>query len=197
MTVLHLVQHAEKKREPGDPGLTELGRRQAAATAEWARQAGVRALFSSPLRRARETAQPIAFRTGLLVREDVRLRERMNWDGDQSIEEFLAQWATAVRDRDFVTSSGESSRDIGERMRACLAELAGLAGSAGQPGPVAVVTHGGATVDLLRTLIGDRAVPAELMDQGVPSCAITTLDQLSVVEIASVSYLTSLPPSTA
>jgi hypothetical protein len=30
-----VVQHAEKKQEPGDPGLTEQGREQAAATARW------------------------------------------------------------------------------------------------------------------------------------------------------------------
>jgi broad specificity phosphatase PhoE len=68
-------------------------------------------------------------------------------------------------------------------MRACLADLAQ------EPGPLALVTHGGATVDLLRTLIGDQAVPSELMHQGVPACAITMLDDLSVVEIASVSHL--------
>ncbi|MET8081322.1 hypothetical protein [Streptomyces sp. NPDC005303] len=44
-------------------------------------------------------------------------------------------------------------------------------------------------MDLLRTLIGDDAVPVELMQRGVPSCAITTLDDLSVVEIASVAHL--------
>ncbi|MEV6835004.1 histidine phosphatase family protein [Streptomyces sp. NPDC051133] len=183
MTVIYLVQHAEKKREPGDPDLTELGRRQAAKTAEWVRQVGVRALFTSPLRRARETAQMIASRTGLQVEEDARLRERMNWDESQRIEEFQADWAASVRDRDFVPSSGGSSRATAERMRACLADLAQ------ETGPIAVVTHGGATVDLLRTLIGDQAVPIELMEQGVPSCAITTLDHLSVMEIASVSHL--------
>ncbi|WP_329372181.1 hypothetical protein OG896_36175 [Streptomyces sp. NBC_00669] len=63
------------------------------------------------------------------------------------------------------------------------------------------MTHGGATVDLLRTLIGDHAVPAALTDAGVPSCANTTIDVVpadsdiraapafSVVEIASVAHL--------
>jgi hypothetical protein len=58
-----------------------------------------------------------------------------------------------------------------------------------EPGPLALVTHCGATVDLLRTLIGDHAVSGDLMHQGVPACAITMLDGLSVVEIASVSHL--------
>jgi hypothetical protein len=60
-------------------------------------------------------------------------------------------------------------------LRTCLVEIAE------EPGPVALVTHGGVTVDLLRSLIGDDAVPVELMLHGAPSCAITTLDDLSVV----------------
>lgn len=183
MTVFYLVQHAEKDRRPGDPGLTELGRRQAARTADWAQRVGVQAVFSSPLRRARETAWPIASKAGLRVREDARLRERMNWDGSQPIEDFLADWAASVKDRDFVPAAGDSSRDAAERFRTCLVDLSS------EPGPVALVTHGGVTVDLLRTLIGDDAVPVELMQHGVSSCAITTLDDLSVVDIASVAHL--------
>jgi len=33
VTVIYLVQHGDKVRVPGDPGLTELGKDQAAATA--------------------------------------------------------------------------------------------------------------------------------------------------------------------
>jgi broad specificity phosphatase PhoE len=183
MTVFFLVQHAEKERHPHDPGLTELGRRQAARTAEWLRRTGVHAVYSSPMRRARETASFIASRTGLRVHEDARLRERMNWDGSLPEEDFLSDWTASVKDRDFVPGSGDSSRDAAERLRLCLAELTG------DPSHVALVTHGGITVDLLRTLIGDHAVPAKLMQCGVPSCAITTLDDLSVVDIASVAHL--------
>ncbi|GAA1748306.1 histidine phosphatase family protein [Luedemannella helvata] len=183
MTVFYLVQHAEKERQPGDPGLTELGRRQAARTAGWVQQVGVHAIVCSPLRRARETAWSIASETGLRVREDARLRERMNWDGSQRMEDFLADWAATVKDRNFVPACGDSSHDAAERFRACLVELTK------EPGPVALITHGGVTVDLLRTLIGDGAVPVELIQHGVPSCAITTLDGLSIVDIASVAHL--------
>ncbi|MEU6347442.1 histidine phosphatase family protein [Streptomyces sp. NPDC046977] len=183
MTVFHLVQRAEKERLPGDPGLTAAGRRQAARTADRLRHLGVHAVLSSPLRRARETAAIIASRTGLPVREDTRLRERMNWEPSQSAEDFLRDWAASVRDRDAVPASGDSSRAAAERLRACLLDLGGV------PGPVALVTHGGVTVDLLRTLAGDDAVPAGLPRDGVPSCAITTLDGLSVVDIASTVHL--------
>ncbi|WP_392667396.1 histidine phosphatase family protein [Streptomyces sp. LN785] len=102
MTVFHLVQHAEKEQQPGDPGLTAAGRREAARTAEWLRQSGARAVFSSPSRRARESAQFIATGTGPRVREDSRLRERMNWDGSQRFAGFLTEWTRSVKDRDFV-----------------------------------------------------------------------------------------------
>jgi broad specificity phosphatase PhoE len=80
-----------------------------------------------------------------------------------------------VRDRDFVPRSGESSRQAATRLQAFVLEQFDA------PGAVAAVTHGGVTVDLLRTLVGDAAVPADLLVRGVPSCAITVLDGSSVV----------------
>jgi broad specificity phosphatase PhoE len=46
-------------------GSPKTGRQQAAMTARWLRSTGLRALYSSPLRRARETADHIAAATGL------------------------------------------------------------------------------------------------------------------------------------
>jgi broad specificity phosphatase PhoE len=183
MALIYLVQHAEKRPDPGDPELTEHGRSQAACTGRWLSRAGLCAVYSSPLRRAWQTAQFIATAASLDVRRDDRLRERMNWDGSQPIGDFLADWAQSVRDRDFVPRTGDSSRQAARRLCAFLHEHADAAGT------VAVITHGGVTADLLRTLIGDDAVPAGLMDQGVPSCAITTLDRLKVVDVARTDHL--------
>ena len=67
---------------------------------------------------------------------------------------------------------------------------------AGDPGltesgrrQAAAVSHGGATVDLLRTVLRDDVLPPQLLDRGVPACAITTLDDLDVVAIASTAHL--------
>ena len=182
MTVIYLVQHGDKVRLPGDPGLTELGRDQAAATARWLEGVGLQALFSSPLRRARETAAAIAAATGLPVQLDDRLRERLNWDGVRTFDAFLADWDRSARDRDFMLGNGESSRSAGDRMRAF------VTGLCGRSGPVAAVSHGGVTTDLLRTLLGDEALPPELLVEGIPSCAVTTLDDLRVVAIASTGH---------
>ena len=183
VTLIYLVQHGEKERLAGDPGLTELGNDQAGATAHWLQGAGLQALFSSPLRRARETAAAIAAATGLPVQVDGRLRERWNWDGTQTFDSFVADWDRSTLDRDFTLSNGESSRSAGERMRAFVADLSG------RPGAVAAVSHGGVTTDLLRTLLGDEALPPLLLAEGIQPCAVTTLDGLHVVAIASTRHL--------
>lgn len=184
MTTVYLVQHGDKERTPGDPGLTELGRAQAAVTAQWLQRMGLHALYSSPLRRARETAEPLGHAAGLAIQVDSRLRERLNWDGSQTFDAFLADWDRSTRNRDLVLGNGESSRSAGERLRVFLAGLAGASG------PVAIVSHGGVTTDLLRTLLGDDGLPPRMMDEGVPSCAITTLDDLRIISIADTAHLT-------
>jgi len=186
MTVIYLVQHAEKQRSHGDPGLTARGRAQAAATGHWLRHKGLTAVYASPLLRARQTAEIIAESTGLVVREDARLRERLNWDGTRSIEEFVADWACSVRDRDYVPRGGDSSRQAGQRLRAFLADRAE------EPGPIVAVTHGGVTVDLLRTVLGDQALLAGLMDEGVPSCAITMAGDGEIIGLPSTGHLSHL-----
>ncbi len=182
MTVIYLVQHGEKQQTHGDPRLTERGRTHAVRTGQWLRHAELGAIYSSSLRRAMETAHFIATATKLPVQRDFRLRERMNWDGTQPIEAFLAEWAHTERDRDFVPGNGDSSRQAGERLRAFLLDATAA------PAAAVAVTHGGVTVDLLRTLLC-HALPASLLEKGIPSCAITTLDNLQVVEVASIAHL--------
>lgn len=88
--------------------------------------------------------------------------------------------------------SGDSSRRAAERMLEALADIA----NRHRGEVVVVVTHGGVTVDLLRTLLGDETVGSitpNLLMAGVPSCALTTLTRLgeawSVDRIASVEHL--------
>jgi hypothetical protein len=84
---------------PGDPGLTYKGREQATCTGRWLRSQGVRAVSSSPLRRARETAECIGSVCGLAVQPGARLGESLNWDGSQPFDAFLALWARTAQDR--------------------------------------------------------------------------------------------------
>jgi phosphohistidine phosphatase SixA len=97
VTLIYLVQHGEKERVASDPGLTALGRGQAEVTAGWLRARGLHGLRSSPLRRAQETAAPIAAATNLPAQLDTRLRERLNWDGSQTIDAFLRTGRARLR----------------------------------------------------------------------------------------------------
>ncbi len=183
MTTAYLVQHGEKEHGPGEPGLTQAGRQQATRAGQWLRGRGVGALYSSPLRRALETAGCVAAVTGLPVQTDARLRERLNWAGSQPYDAFLALWARTTADRDYLPPGGDSSRQGGARLMEFLADLPGT------PGTVAAVTHGGVTIDLLRSLLGDDELPPQLLTAGVPPGAITAISDLHVVLIASISHL--------
>ena len=154
---------ATKSACPGDPGLTALGREQAARVGRRLSGLGVRALWSSPMRRARETADCIAAVTGLAVQPDARLRERLNWDDGMPFDDFLALWARTMHDRDLVPEGGQSSRQAAARLLAFVAGLSGL------PGPVAAVTHGGVTTELLRGLLGDDALRPRCAGRGCPA----------------------------
>jgi broad specificity phosphatase PhoE len=182
MALVYLVQHAEKEAGPGDPGLTAAGRDQARQVARWLKTRDVRRLYSSPQRRARETAEVIAAGLGLAIKPEPRLCERVNWDGTSAFESFLDDWRQSVRDRDFIPPGGDSSSQAGDRMRAFLEDVSA------QQGTVVAVTHGGVTTDLLRTLLGDDKLPARLLQHGVPPCAITTITYMQVIEIAAIVY---------
>ena len=80
--LLFLIRHGEsaynaESRIQGqsDIPLSELGHRQSEAAAEALAGASVDALYSSPLRRALETAQPIAARSNVPIATDPRLME--------------------------------------------------------------------------------------------------------------------------
>ena len=48
MTLVYLVQHGDKERLPGDPGLTATGRQQAEMAARWLGSAGPVATLTGP-----------------------------------------------------------------------------------------------------------------------------------------------------
>ena len=85
ITVVHLLRHGEVSNPNGVlygrlPGyhLSANGRLMAAAAADFFAERPVAALFSSPLERAQETAQPVAERLGLEIVTDDRLIESVN-----------------------------------------------------------------------------------------------------------------------
>jgi broad specificity phosphatase PhoE len=65
-SAIYLVRHAEKA-EGKDPDLTPRGKARARAIAAILHRAGITAIFSTPTARARQTAAPLAQRTGLTI----------------------------------------------------------------------------------------------------------------------------------
>lgn len=130
------------------------------------------AVVTSPLRRARETATPLAAALNLPVREDHRLRERLNLEPDDALDIFVRAWERSTRDRSWAPPGGRSSEAAATDALAALSEHA-VAGRV-----IAVVSHGGVTTDLLRTLLGDAELEHRapgLATHGVPGCAVTRL----------------------
>ena len=121
--------------------LDETGRAQALELAERAADHGFRALWCSPLLRARETADAVAARIGLEPRDDARFMETDAGDWtDRSFAEIHAlapeQFAAFVAaDPDFAFPGGESFAEQEERVHAALAdvEASRAAGARGLP----------------------------------------------------------------
>ena len=68
-TLVIVVRHAEKATDdPADPSLSEVGRRRAQALAEVLASSPVDAIYTTQLRRTRETAAPLARSLNLEVR---------------------------------------------------------------------------------------------------------------------------------
>ena len=120
VTVIWLVRHGdcyEGMAEGSDPPLSALGRTQAARLAQRVKRVGATAVYSSPLRRAVQTARTI----GDDVQEDDRLVEIELQLGDDGNLEFK-----------------ESAASVVERMRSAIDDIV-----AAHPGEhVVVVTHG-------------------------------------------------------
>jgi broad specificity phosphatase PhoE len=150
MTELVLVRHGEtvwhaENRYAGssDVALTDEGVAQAARLGEWARTAGLTALWCSPASRAMRTAEPVSETTGLVPEVDPRLRELDFGKGEgRTVAEMAADFPDelAAFRQDPVAGhlpGGEDPRVAVERVLACFGDIA----AAEPAGRVLVVAH--------------------------------------------------------
>jgi broad specificity phosphatase PhoE len=147
-TVVHLLRHGEVRnpdrviygRLPGFH-LSEDGRMMAKAVADFLARRGITTLFSSPMERARETAEPLAAQFGLEVSVDDRLIEPWNHFegltfgvGEGSLrrpEHWRYLW------NPFLPSWGEPYQQVVDRMLAAMA----AAGDAARGQEAVCVSH--------------------------------------------------------
>lgn len=142
---LVLVRHGRPDESdltrPHDPPLLDLGHRQALAVADRLAGRGITHIVSSPLLRARETAQPLAERLGLPIQiidgwaeadrhtQRYRSTETLRSLGATEWERFLA---------DPVTYLGGDAQQFRDAVLSALASTMELPSE----GTVAVFTHG-------------------------------------------------------
>lgn len=159
--------------------LTSRGRRQANEVAARFRDVPVRAIYASDLRRAQQTAAPLAAGAGVPVTLDTRLRERSLGVLEGTPAAANGPSATGldlnaglVTDPDKRPEGGESVRDLYRRAAAFIDDLTAgalpvIAGDIADDiegdieGDVVVVAHGG-TVRVLTAYL--KGVPVERMD---------------------------------
>jgi broad specificity phosphatase PhoE len=151
-----------------DEPLNGRGREQAHELAREAASLGLRALYTSHLRRARETAEIVGEALDLEPRVDERFAEshRGEWEG-RLIAEIKAEdpegWrgSLAVHPA-FRFPGGESLEEHAARVEAALADVAR------GPLPALVICHGGT----IRRAVAARS-PESLTDLAVPNASLT------------------------
>ncbi len=181
--VLHLVRHGQSTwnaagrvqgQSPDAGSLTARGRREAATVAEQLAElsSGARAVVSSDLERATETAVVIAARLDLPVELDPGLREQRlgRLEGCGLAGAGMAELVAALwRDPCRRAPGGESVAEMYWRVCAALDRIA-----AARPGrEVIVVTHGGPI----------RAVAAAVSERGVAAIRHTAVANASITTV--------------
>jgi broad specificity phosphatase PhoE len=155
--------------------LNDTGRQQARELAERAGAHGFRALWCSPLLRARETADIVAARIGLEPKEDARFMETDA--GDWTNLTFAeVRGATpdlfdafAAADPSFAFPGGESFAQQEVRVSAALRDV-----ERGEL-PALVVCHG----MVIRAAFASRSTDGSLPFERVPNAALVPLDPIA------------------
>jgi probable phosphoglycerate mutase len=194
---LVLVRHAEPFRieqsdGPADPELTELGHLQAAAVAEWLAAEEFDALYASPMRRARQTAEHIAKRTGheIQICEDIR-------EYDSGLNAYIPyEELKATRDEHWQALAEDRLEDLapegaGFRKRVSDAVEGIIADNAGRR--VIAVAHGGAINVALAEVLGlDRDLWVEASYASISRVAASRKGARSIVSVNETGHLRGL-----
>jgi len=185
MARLILVRHGQTRSNvqglldtaaPG-PGLTDLGREQAAALVEALAAEPVDRIVASPLARTVETATPLASARGLPLQQDAGLREVLAGDleGLSDRESHLAYLGAVI-----AWAEGDLAAPIPGRLESGEGFLArydrAVAAALDGVGTAVCVSHGAA----IRAWAGSRAVNADgafVAEHGLPNTGVVILER--------------------
>ncbi|HVA50173.1 MAG TPA: histidine phosphatase family protein [Pirellulales bacterium] len=196
--ILYCVRHGEStfnvegrlQGQSNEPRLSPLGLKHAQALLAALGQLEIDAIYSSPLARARETAQPLADALRLPIEYDDRLKEidigvfqgTLAAELSDRFPEEAARWRS--QDPDYRIPGGESRRDLMQRAEAAF-EAIHAAGHA----QVAVVAHGGVLAAALKALIG---VPAERNPFMLYNGSISMIEWTSQIKLMTLNQIDHL-----
>ena len=180
----------------GDIPLTETGRLQAKAAAQrLAARGGVELIVSSPLQRARLTAEAVAAATGAPVQVDEGWVEADfgEWEGlsyAEAMERWPAEVAAWMDDTSVAPPGGESFAAAGRRVLAALDRLLDRS----EPGRVVVVSHVTPMKTVLRHAL--LAPPAALRRMHLDVACLCEVDWYAdgPVVVRSLNDTGHLPP---
>jgi broad specificity phosphatase PhoE len=150
VTTIFLARHGESdwnvaKRFQGhsDRPLTELGREQAHALADLVASEEIEAVYTSPLSRARETAEIVAARVGLepVALPELREVDTGSWSGlsRADVETRFPEGFTRWRSGGSGWEDGETYEEMAERVIGALRTIA----EDHPDGRVLIISHGG------------------------------------------------------
>lgn len=188
MQVVHLVRHGRtawnaQRRVMGrlDEGVEPVARRDAEAVADALAAEDVVAIVSSPLRRALQTAGPLANRVGIEPRLDERVSELRvgRWEGlteDGISERWPEEWRQWRNEPHTLALEGrETLHELNARVAAVLDELA----CSSDDGAAVVYTHDAVVRAAVAWAL--RTGPEVYRHVEVANCSITTVRVLDGV----------------
>jgi broad specificity phosphatase PhoE len=197
--ILYCVRHGQSTynaegriQGQSDVPLSDLGRRQGEAVAAVLAELPIDAIYSSPMRRAMQTAQPSADALRLEIRTDPRLKEihaglwedKLRSEVEQRFPEQIARWRSG--DLDLTIPGGESRRDLMRRGRAALDAI--FRASHRQ---VVVFAHGGLLICTLKALldIPTDQPPFDLLNGSISKLSVGSDGKLRVLWLDQVDHL--------
>lgn len=161
---LLVIRHAQPHDEAetggeGDPPLSDLGHRQAQAISEFLRTESIDHIVSSPMVRARQTAQPLCEHLGITPTFDDDLKEA-GWQAGPYLrgEENMEHYIEMIRKDPEYLYAPEGREVFRTRVMRAFTSIA-----TGNPGrTVAVFCHGMVTTTLAANALGIVPKPDQL-----------------------------------